>query len=171
MGSWYQGMIPILAFKVSASNFSKQAEFLYKVKPKLPNQFKAAEVNGVPFAIVLGEEEVANGQVKIKEMGLPETNPEKEGVLVPVENLVNEVRSRLARKARVDGMITAGVGLRVVGGIRGEAEKVEEQKIPSVEPPIETDAGEGTKPAAVEEANKPDSEQTDNGAATLGSSS
>lgn len=104
------------------------------MKPKLPNQFKAAEMNGVPFAIVLGEEEVAKGQVKIKEMGLPESNPEKEGVLVSVDNLVNEVRSRLARKARVEGIFTGGAGLRVVGGIRGEAEKiVEEQKIPSAE--------------------------------------
>jgi histidyl-tRNA synthetase len=33
----------------------KQAEFLYKVKPKLQNQFKAAETNGVPFALILGE--------------------------------------------------------------------------------------------------------------------
>ena len=32
-----------------------QAEFLYKVKPKLPQQFKAAEQNGVPFALILGE--------------------------------------------------------------------------------------------------------------------
>lgn len=32
-----------------------QAEFLYKVRPKLQNQFKAAEANGVPFALILGE--------------------------------------------------------------------------------------------------------------------
>jgi len=125
-----------------------KAEFLYKVKPKLPNQFKAAEVNGVPFAIVLGEEEVKNGQVKIKEMGLPETNPEKEGVLVSVDNLVNEVRTRLARKARVDRIAKDGVGLRVVGGIRGE-EKAEE-KVDEKEIPIHTGA-QPDAAAAVEE--------------------
>lgn len=27
-------------------------------------EFKAAENNGVPFAVILGEEELANGQVK-----------------------------------------------------------------------------------------------------------
>lgn len=32
-----------------------QAEFLYKVKPKLQAQFKAAEAGGVPFALILGE--------------------------------------------------------------------------------------------------------------------
>lgn len=37
------------------ADFGTQAEFLYKVKPKLPNQFKAAEQNGVPFALILGE--------------------------------------------------------------------------------------------------------------------
>jgi len=33
----------------------RKAEFLYKVKPKLPAQFKAAEQNGVPFALILGD--------------------------------------------------------------------------------------------------------------------
>jgi histidyl-tRNA synthetase len=33
----------------------EKAEFLYKVKPKLQNQFKAAEAGGVPFALILGE--------------------------------------------------------------------------------------------------------------------
>jgi histidyl-tRNA synthetase len=32
-----------------------KSEFLYKVKPKLPAQFKAAEQNGVPFALILGD--------------------------------------------------------------------------------------------------------------------
>lgn len=122
------------------------------MKPKLPAQFKAAEENGVPFAVVLGEEEVANGQVKIKEMGLPEGNPEKEGVLVPVEKLVNEVRSRLARKARVDAMVHAGLGKRVVGGIRGEPEKAGQQEIPSAE--------EQALSVVDEEASKADEERT-----------
>jgi len=70
-------------------------------------------------------------------MGLPESNPEKEGVLVSVDNLVNEMRSRLTRKARVDGMVTDGAGLRVVGGIRGEADKAEEKEIPLGNPKAE----------------------------------
>ena len=74
-----------------------QAEFAWKVKPKLPAQFKAAETGGVPFAVVLGDEELAQGKVKIKEMGLPEGHPEKEGVLVEKANLVQEVRQRLEK--------------------------------------------------------------------------
>ena len=34
-----------------------KAEFQYKVKPRLPNQFKAAEKDHVPFAVILGEDE------------------------------------------------------------------------------------------------------------------
>ena len=75
-----------------------KAEFLYKVKPKLPAQFKAAEHGGVPFSVILGEEEQAMGKVKIKELGLKEGHPEKDGVLIELQNLVEEVKARLAAK-------------------------------------------------------------------------
>ncbi|EME38290.1 hypothetical protein DOTSEDRAFT_29354 [Dothistroma septosporum NZE10] len=73
-----------------------KAEFSWKVKPKLPQQFKAAEANSVPFAVILGDDELAAGQVKIKEMGLPEGHAEKDGVLVQLDNLVQEVQTRIA---------------------------------------------------------------------------
>ena len=92
------------------------------MKPKLPNQFKAAEVNGVPFAVVLGEDEVAQGKVKIKEMGLRDGHPEKEGVLVNLTDLVAEVQHRIARKAELDAMTQQAEGLKVVGGVKGEPE-------------------------------------------------
>ena len=72
-----------------------QAEFLYKVKPKLPAQFKAAESNNVPFAVILGEDELAQGTMKIKQLGLPDGHPEKEGVMVRQNDLVVEVKKRL----------------------------------------------------------------------------
>ena len=86
-----------------------KAEFSWKVKPKLPAQFKAAEVNGVPFAVILGPGELKAGKCKIKEMGLPEGHPEKEGVMVELEDLVREVKTRL-NKEGVDASITAGLG-------------------------------------------------------------
>jgi histidyl-tRNA synthetase len=70
--------------------------------------------------VVLGEEECAQGMVKVKEMGLREGHPEKEGVLVKTSDLVPEIRKRLARKAEIDGMTKEAEGLRVVGGIKGE---------------------------------------------------
>lgn len=45
--------------------------------------------------MILGEDELASGQVKIKEMGLPEGHPEKEGVLVEIKKLVDEVKLRI----------------------------------------------------------------------------
>ena len=76
----------------------------------------------VPFSVILGEDEVAAGKIKIKENGLREGHPEKTGVLVDMSELVPELRKRLARKAAIDGMTQEAGGLRVVGGIRGEAE-------------------------------------------------
>jgi histidyl-tRNA synthetase len=132
------------------TNLKLQAEFLYKVKPKLPNQFKAAEVNGVPMAVVIGEDEVAQGKVKIKEMGLREGHPEKDGVLVDLIDIVPEIRQRLRRKANLDGLVQEAEGLRVIGGIKGEAEKVEgvsETEKPAEESPLSQEAT-GAAPAS-----------------------
>jgi histidyl-tRNA synthetase len=73
-----------------------KTEFSYKAKPKLPQQFKQAESAGVPLAIILGEDELKNGKVKIKIMGIKdENNPEKDGVLVERASMVEEIRKRL----------------------------------------------------------------------------
>ena len=88
-----------------------KAEFAYKQKPKLPAQFKSAEQSGIPFAVILGEDEQAQGKVKIKEMGLLEGHPEKDGVMVDIGDLVGEVRERLRRK--IEGVE------EVVDGVNG----------------------------------------------------
>ncbi|OTA39390.1 Histidine--tRNA ligase, mitochondrial [Hortaea werneckii EXF-2000] len=83
----------------------------WKVKPKLPQQFKAAEANGVPFAVILGEDELKAGKCKIKEMGLPEGHAEKEGVMVELENLEQEVRGRIEKaNARAGDALAGGMG-------------------------------------------------------------
>ncbi|TVY69027.1 Mitochondrial histidine--tRNA ligase [Lachnellula suecica] len=105
-----------------------KAEFAYKVKPKLGNQFGAAEKNGTPLCVVIGEDEMAAGKVKIKEMGLRDGHPEKEGVLVSLDDLVAEVRQRIKRKLALDQMAQEASGLKVVGGIRGEPEPAKESE-------------------------------------------
>ncbi|KAK7743671.1 Cytoplasmic and mitochondrial histidine tRNA synthetase [Diatrype stigma] len=119
-----------------------QAEFLYKVKPKLPNQFKAAEVNGVPFAIILGEDELAQGKVKIKEMGLSDDHPEKEGVLVNLSEITKEVRQRLDRQKQLDELTQTAGGLKVVEGIKGDDVSAAEKAaaVEAAAPPPETPA-------------------------------
>ena len=64
----------------------------------MPQQFKAAEQGAVPFGIILGEDEMAAGKCRIKEMGLPEGHPEKEGVEVEITSLIPELQDRLAKK-------------------------------------------------------------------------
>ncbi|GAM86026.1 hypothetical protein ANO11243_040360 [Dothideomycetidae sp. 11243] len=86
-----------------------RAEFLWKVKPKYDKQFQAAERGGVPWSILLGDEELANGQCKIKELGLPEGHPEKNGVLVQLKELEKEVLSRVRRAAESQGNGVEGV--------------------------------------------------------------
>jgi len=56
----------------------------------------------VPFAVILGEDEQAQGKVKIKEMGA--SGPDKEGVLVDLKDLVAEVKARLQRKEETEGV-------------------------------------------------------------------
>ncbi|KAM3085053.1 Cytoplasmic and mitochondrial histidine tRNA synthetase [Clarireedia jacksonii] len=136
-----------------------KAEFLYKVKPKLPNQFKAAEVNSVPFSVILGEDEVAQGMVKIKENGLREGHPEKDGVVVKLEDLVSEVKQRLKRKADLDNMARKAGGLRVVGGIKDDKVKTEG----AMEEPAATtsESAEPPKPTELDsETEKPKEESS-----------
>ena len=88
-----------------------RAEFLWKVKPKYDKQFQAAERGGVPWSILLGDEELKNGEVKIKELGLAAGHPEKDGVLVQLKNLESEVQRRVkgeyASASGVEGVVEA----------------------------------------------------------------
>ena len=105
-----------------------QAEFSYKLKPKLPAQFKAAESTGVPFAVILGEEELAAGEVRIKEMGLKEGHPEKGGVLVDFDTVAAEVRQRLDSRKKAEAeardaeLVTKVEELAVGGAMEEEKE-------------------------------------------------
>lgn len=90
---------------------------MYKNKPKLQQQFTGAEKNGVPFAVMIGEDELKEGKVKIKEMGLPDDHAEKKGVEVSMDDLVVQIRKRLAQKE--EGAGAAGIE----GALQGVALK------------------------------------------------
>ncbi|KAK2616775.1 Cytoplasmic and mitochondrial histidine tRNA synthetase [Conoideocrella luteorostrata] len=81
-------------------NAGIRAEFSPKVKPKLPQQFKAAE--GVPLGVILGQEELAAGQVRLKKLGQGEVKSgddkpaeKDDGKLVSLDNLADEVKKLL----------------------------------------------------------------------------
>lgn len=81
------------------------------MKSKFQAQFKSAETKGIPFAVILGEDEQKQGKVKIKELGLPKDHPEKDGVMVNTTTLVKEIRSRLQKKAETDTITSSMNGL------------------------------------------------------------
>ncbi|KIH90600.1 histidyl-tRNA synthetase [Sporothrix brasiliensis 5110] len=72
-----------------------RAEFSPKVKPKPLQQFNSSE--GVPVAVMLGEEELAAGQVRVKQLHVGDKNASEKdkGQLVSMDNLVEEVRKLL----------------------------------------------------------------------------
>jgi histidyl-tRNA synthetase len=110
-GKGFDGMLlQRMAICKSLWDAGLKAEFSYKIKPKLQAQFKAAETDSVPYAVILGEEEQAAGKVKIKEMGLLEGHPEKDGVLVNISELPVEVKKRLAKKASTMAELAEIVG-------------------------------------------------------------
>ena len=95
-GSGFSGMfedrIDILAALREAG---LRAETFSKQKAKLQKQFQLADRAAAPIAIILGEDEQARGEVKVKQMGLPDGHPEKDGVLVKTEDLVAKVHEAL----------------------------------------------------------------------------
>jgi histidyl-tRNA synthetase len=73
-----------------------RAEFSAKVKPKPLQQFNASE--GVPVAVILGQEELEAGQVRVKclHVGDKTAAQKDKGQLVRREDFVEEVRKLLA---------------------------------------------------------------------------
>lgn len=99
-GKDFTGMLPErMAVAKQLWDAGIKAEYLWKAKPKLQNQFKAAENGKVPWAIILGDDELKAGKIKVKEMGLPDGHPEKDGVVVEKDRLVEEIQARLGGKA------------------------------------------------------------------------
>lgn len=87
--------------------------------------------------MILGEDELAAGQVKIKEMGLPEGHPEKEGVSVDIKNLVEEIKLRIDKKNKgvettttttdaVESTTAAAANLSVGGDAAATQQKTED---------------------------------------------
>jgi len=67
-------MLELAYVQLSLNVANGQAEFPYKVKPAhLSKQFKLAEKSEADVGIFVGEEELVNGNVKVKQLGLGDT--------------------------------------------------------------------------------------------------
>ncbi|CAN6669176.1 histidine--tRNA ligase, mitochondrial [Trichomonascus vanleenenianus] len=95
-GPEYTGFLPermAVAQKLWAADI--EAEYMYKVKPKLQKQFEAAEKAGCPFAVILGQEEFANGVVKVKRLGLGEESDK--GLDIKIEEVADYLKAELKK--------------------------------------------------------------------------
>ncbi|XP_005523786.1 PREDICTED: histidine--tRNA ligase, cytoplasmic-like [Pseudopodoces humilis] len=66
-----------------------KAEMLYKKDPKLLKQLHYCEDMGIPLAAIVGEQELADGVVKLRDVAT------REEVDIPREKLIDEIRRRL----------------------------------------------------------------------------
>ncbi|KAJ2412899.1 Cytoplasmic and mitochondrial histidine tRNA synthetase [Coemansia sp. IMI 209128] len=70
------------------------AEFAYKVKPRPQAQYDACDSAIIPWAVIIGKDEIGQGTVKIKNMA-QKVEEEKGGVTVPRANMIAELKQRL----------------------------------------------------------------------------
>ncbi|KAG9304750.1 hypothetical protein G9A89_003924 [Geosiphon pyriformis] len=82
--------------KISAElwNAGIKAEFMYKAKPKLQPQFLICDRDQIPFAVIIGKDELDRGEIKIKDMRSKEQG-EGGGILCKRENMIKELKTRL----------------------------------------------------------------------------
>ncbi|XP_064244456.1 histidine--tRNA ligase, cytoplasmic-like [Passer domesticus] len=66
-----------------------KAEMLYKKDPKLLKQLQYCEDTGIPLAAIVGEQELADGVVKLRDVAT------RKEVDIPREKLIDEIRRRL----------------------------------------------------------------------------
>ncbi|ORX68834.1 histidyl-tRNA synthetase [Linderina pennispora] len=70
------------------------AEFTYKVKPRLQSQYNTCDQEVIPWAVLIGSDEVASGNVKIKNMAV-KVEGEEGGVTVKRSDMISELKQRL----------------------------------------------------------------------------
>ncbi|KAL9836199.1 LOW QUALITY PROTEIN: histidine--tRNA ligase, cytoplasmic-like [Geothlypis trichas] len=70
-------------------NAGIKAEMLYKKDPKLLKQLQYCEDTGIPLAAIVGEQELADGVVKLRDVAT------RKEVDIPRDKLIDEIRRRL----------------------------------------------------------------------------
>lgn len=73
-----------------------KASYMYKNKPRLDKQFDVCEKDMIPLAVIIGKDELEQGQVRIKDMR-SKNEAQGGGVTVKHEDMIKELQSRLAQ--------------------------------------------------------------------------
>ncbi|KAL8194140.1 UNVERIFIED_CONTAM: hypothetical protein K2H54_001000 [Gekko kuhli] len=68
-----------------------KAEMLYKKNPKLLNQLQYCEETGIPLVAIIGQQEMDDGVVKLRDVAT------RKEIDVPKENLIEEIKKRLEK--------------------------------------------------------------------------
>ncbi|CDH54973.1 histidyl-trna synthetase [Lichtheimia corymbifera JMRC:FSU:9682] len=76
-------------------NADIKASFLFKNKPKLPAQWAACEKDHIPFAVIIGKDELERGEIKIKDMRSKDES-QGGGVTIARATMVDELKKRLS---------------------------------------------------------------------------
>ncbi|KAJ2073915.1 Cytoplasmic and mitochondrial histidine tRNA synthetase [Coemansia sp. S155-1] len=70
------------------------AEFPYKIKPRPQAQYDTCDSSIIPWAVIIGKDELSQGTVKIKNMA-QKVEEEKGGVVVSRSDMIAELKQRL----------------------------------------------------------------------------
>ncbi|XP_070603013.1 histidine--tRNA ligase, cytoplasmic-like isoform X2 [Erythrolamprus reginae] len=70
---------------------NNEAEMLYKKNPRLLEQLQYCEETGIPLAIIIGEQELNDGVVKLRDVVT------RKEVNVPQDNFIEEIKRRLEK--------------------------------------------------------------------------
>lgn len=71
-----------------------KASFMSKKKPKLDKQWLACEKDRIPFAVIIGKDELENGQVRIKDMRSKD-NSQGGGFIFDRKDLISELKNKI----------------------------------------------------------------------------
>ncbi|RCH80705.1 Cytoplasmic and mitochondrial histidine tRNA synthetase [Rhizopus azygosporus] len=72
-----------------------KASYMFKNKPKLDKQFAACDKDMIPFAVIIGKDELDKGQVRIKDMRSKDET-QGGGVTIQRADMIQELKSRLS---------------------------------------------------------------------------
>ncbi|KAG0235977.1 histidyl-tRNA synthetase [Mortierella sp. GBAus27b] len=71
-----------------------KAEYAFKLKPRTQNQWDACDRDMIPFAVIVGDDEIQKGLVKIKDMRAKDES-QKGGLEYPRSEMITELKKRL----------------------------------------------------------------------------
>jgi histidyl-tRNA synthetase len=73
-----------------------KASYMFKNKPRLDKQFDVCEKEMIPLAVIIGKDELENGQVRIKDMR-SKNETQGGGATIQQADMINELKARLVQ--------------------------------------------------------------------------